>query len=243
MNGEFLLISLVCTAASFGGAFVQRVSGFGYGIFVMLFFPYVLLHTEATALSGFVSLVSASYVSFRLRKQVRWRSVWIPLLSYVVTNTVTTRLIVSLETALLSKIFGVALILLSVYFFFFSAKIKIRDTLCNALIAGGLSGILSGAFAMGGPPVVVYYLNSSKDNDEYMATIQCFFVFSNVISTFNRAINGFFTVRVLWLLIPAVLITFLANFLGKTAYGRISPTMLKKIVYVFMAVSGVIALL
>ena len=181
MTEEFLLIALVCTLASFGGAFVQRVSGFGYGIFVMLFFPYVLLHQEATALSGFVSLVSASYVSFRLRKQVRWRAVWLPLVSYVITNTVITRLITYLDTDLLSKILGVALILLSIYFFFFSARIKIRDTKCNALIAGGLSGILSGAFSMGGPPVVVYYLNSSKDNDEYIATIQCFFVFSSIL--------------------------------------------------------------
>ena len=35
MTDEFLLIALVCTLASFGGAFVQRVSGFGYGIFVI----------------------------------------------------------------------------------------------------------------------------------------------------------------------------------------------------------------
>ncbi|MBR2020723.1 MAG: sulfite exporter TauE/SafE family protein [Clostridia bacterium] len=242
MTEEFLLIVLVCTLASFGGAFVQRVSGFGYGIFVMMFFPYVLMHTEATALSGFVSLVSAAYVAFRLRKQARWKAVWLPLLSYVITNTVTTKVIVDLDTALLSKILGVALILLSLYFFFFSAKIKIRDTKTNALIAGGLSGILSGAFSMGGPPVVVYYLNSSKDNDEYIATIQCFFIFSNIISTFNRAINGFFTPRVLWLLLPTVLITFLANYLGKKTYGRIRPDMLKKVVYAFMAVSGVIAL-
>ena len=240
---EFLLIALVCTLASMGGAFVQRVSGFGYGIFVMLFFPYVLLHTEATALSGFVSLVSASYVAFRLRKQVRWRAVWLPLISYVITNTATTKLIVYLDTELLSKIFGVVLILLSIYFFFFSSKIKLRDTKCNALIAGSLSGVLSGAFAMGGPPVVVYYLNSSKDNDEYMATIQCYFAFSNVISTFNRVINGFFTERVLWLLLPAVLITFFANYLGKKTYGRISPLLLKRIVYAFMAVSGVIAII
>ena len=95
---------------------------------------------------------------------------------------------------------------------------------------------------MGGPPVVVYYLNSTKDNDEYMATIQCYFMFADLIATANRAVNGFFTPRVLWLLIPAVGVTFLANHLGKKTYGKISPLHLKRVVYAFMAVSGVIAL-
>ena len=37
-----LLRCLLIILVSVGGGFVQRVSGFGLGIFVMLFFPYLL---------------------------------------------------------------------------------------------------------------------------------------------------------------------------------------------------------
>ena len=144
---------------------------------------------------------------------------------------------------MLKRLLGVTLILLSVYFWFFGGKIKIRPTKTNALIAGGLAGAMSGLFAMGGPPMVVYYVNSLENKEDYMATIQCFFALSGVISTINRVQSGFITSTALLLFIPAFAITFLATFLGKKIYGKIRPELLKKVVYVFMAISGLVSLI
>jgi len=237
-----LIACAVCAGASFVGAFTQRVSGFGYGIVVMMMFPLVLSHAEATALSGLVSIFLSGYVAFTLRRHIRWKQILIPALSYIVTSYLCIWFVKGADTALIKKLLGGMLVILSLYFLFFSKKIKIRPTVSGALMAGGLSGIMSGLFAMGGPPMVVYYLSASETNDEYLATIQGYFAVTGVIATVIRLINGMVTAQV-WYTLPAALATMLlANYLGKRVYGKLSPDLLKKVVYGFMAFSGILNL-
>ena len=96
---------------------------------------------------------------------------------------------------------------------------------------------------MGGPPVVIYYLNCLDSKDDYLATIQCYFALSNVVSNIGRAAQGFVTETVLLLLIPAMAAMLLGKALGGRIYGKISADLLKKIVYAFMAFSGLMSLL
>ncbi len=59
---------------------MQRVSGFGFGIFVMTMFPHIMpSYGEATALSGLLSMALAAYVVFRMRKYAAFKK-HIPLL-------------------------------------------------------------------------------------------------------------------------------------------------------------------
>ena len=242
MTEELIFALAVCAAASFVGAFTQRVSGFGYGIIVMIFFTQVLMHKEAQALAGIISLFSAAYVAFTLRKNIKYNIVFLPLLTYTLVNILAITFVKSSNGKLLNILLGCALILLSIYFFFFNGKIKIKATPTSALTAGAVSGAMSGLFAMGGPPMVIYFLSACNSNDEYLATIQMFFALSNVISGISRAVSGFYTQNVLIMIIPAFLAMILANYLGKKVYGRLSPAVLKKVVYAFMAVSGVITI-
>jgi len=132
---------------------------------------------------------------------------------------------------------------LSVYFFAFSKKIKLKPTTPAALGAGAVSGVMSGLFAMGGPPMVLYFVSTNSDStDDYLGTIQAFFAASNVISTTVRASKGLFTGEVFIMLIPAVAGMLIGNLAGKKVYSRLKPDAVKKCVYAFMAVSGVITL-
>ena len=240
MTEELIFALAVCAAASFVGAFTQRVSGFGYGIIVMIFFTQVLSHQESSALSGFISLLSAAYVAYTMRKNINYKIVFLPLLTYTLVNVIAVRFVKDADMRLLNILLGCALVLLSIYFFFFNGKIKIKAAPTSALTAGAISGAMSGLFAMGGPPMVVYFLSASESNDEYLATIQMFFALSNVISGVSRALSGFYTTSVLIMIVPAFLTMLLANYLGRKVYGKLSPAILKKVVYAFMAVSGVI---
>lgn len=243
MPEGFLIQAALTACASFGGALVQRVSGFGYGIFVMIFYTMFLPHGQSTALSALVSMGLSASVAWRMRKHIHFKQVLIPMITYTVTSTIALNILGSMDVELIKRVMGAFLILLSIYFFFFHSKIHIKPTPANALIAGALGGVCGGFFSMGGPPMVIYYLNSLDSTDDYLATIQCYFALSNVISNIGRAAQGFITETVLLLLIPAAAAMLLGKALGGRIYGKISPDLLKKIVYAFMAVSGAISLL
>lgn len=243
MPEGFLFQLAMTMIASFGGALVQRVSGFGYGIFVMIFYAMILPHGQATALSALVSMVMAASVSWRMRRHIHIKQVLIPLISYTVTSTIALNILGGMDMGLIKRVMGAFLVVLSIYFFFFHSRIKIRPTPVSALIAGAVGGVTGGFFSMGGPPMVIYYLNCLDSKDDYLATIQCYFALSNVVSNIGRAAQGFVTETVLLLLIPAMAAMLLGKALGGRIYGKISADLLKKIVYTFMAFSGLMSLL
>ena len=241
---DFLIPALLCAMISLTGAFTQRVSGFGYGIIVMMVFPHVISYGAASTLSGLISLFSAAYVAFSMRKSIKFSQLPIPLITYTAINYLATSFVASSDTSLLKRILGGALILLSVYFFIFSKKIKLKPSVPSALGAGAVSGGMSGLFAMGGPPMVLYFMSTnSESTDSYLATIQAFFALSNVISTSVRAYKGLFTKEVFIMLIPALLGMLVGNFAGRKVYRRLRADIIKKCVYAFMAVSGLITLI
>lgn len=241
---QYIIPAVLCALISLTGAFTQRVSGFGYGIIVMMIFPHLISYGAANTLSGLISLFSAAYVAFSMRKHIKLSQLPIPLITYTLLNYLATSFVASADTSLLKRILGGALIVLSVYFFAFSKKIKLKPTIPSALGAGAVSGTMSGLFAMGGPPMVLYFMSTnSESTDDYLGTIQAFFALSNIISTSVRASKGLFTEEVFIMFIPALAGMLLGNFLGRKVYTRLRPAVIKKCVYAFMAVSGAITLI
>lgn len=59
-------VYLMLFALSACAGFVQRVSGFGFGIFIMMFLPYIMpSYNEAVALSGILSGCTALLIVVR----------------------------------------------------------------------------------------------------------------------------------------------------------------------------------
>ena len=88
--------------------------------------------------------------------------------------------------------------------------------------------------------MVIYFMVSSKDMKDYLATIQMYFALSNIYTTAIKAAAGYVT-RDVWIYFAIALIASLVGiFLGKKVFAKCKPAILKKAVYGFMAISGVI---
>jgi len=229
---------------SFSGSLIQRVTGFGFGIFAMMFLPHLLdSYKEANALAGMLSLLSCLVVCAQLFRLVDWKNLILSSSASIVFTWLAVRFVSGQEDNLLKVLLGLFLILLSIYFMFFSHRVHIKPSWCAGLVAGGLSGVLGGLFATGGPPVVVYFMESEKDVNRYLATIQAYFAITNVFSTAVKVASGFVTgsVLVFWLFGAAGMLA--GVYAGKKVYGRLSADLIKKLVYAMMAASGVVNIL
>ena len=139
----------------------------------------------------------------------------------------------------MTLLLGVALLVLSVYFFFFSHRIKIKPKWYLGLAAGIMSGIMGGMFSIGGPPVVIYFIQSEEDSEHYVGTISAYFVLSGVITALAKAASGFITEAVWIALVAGIFGMIVGTFLGKRTGDRIKPEAIRKAVYGFMALSGI----
>ena len=235
---DTILIYILVAAVTFAASYIQGAIGFGFGIFAMIFLPSLLSYTEANVLSSILSALSALFVAILMFRKIHWKNILFPAIGCTFSAYVAVSFIKGQSSQTLSLLLGVALFLLSIYFFFFSDKIKIKPTWYAGLIAGILSGILGGMFSIGGPPVVIYFMQSEDSFDRYFATISAYFVFSGITYVSTKAAAGFITVSVWIALAISILAMMAGSYIGKRTKDRIDPKFAKKSVYVFMAISG-----
>ena len=236
---HFLYVILV----GFGAAFVQRVSGFGLGIFAMMFLPHFLpSHTAAATISCLFSCYTTTFNSIKYRKNVAYKTA-IPMLAAAMIPIVIAVVFSAKVSADVFRILlGSVLVILSIYFLFFNKRIRIKPTPINGVIAGTISGVLNGLFSTGGPPAVLYLTSATPDNITYFATIQFYFCLTNLFATTVRSIKGLITVDLLIYAGVGILGCIAGDFLGRKIFDKLDAQKLKYIIYIGMIISGVLML-
>lgn len=237
---SFILLFAFCI----GAAFVQRVSGFGFGIFIMTILPYLMpSYGEATALSGILAMVTSAIIVAKTWRHLSVKRLLPILITFIIISFFGVQFVAHTEEHLLKKILGVVLIIASVYFCFISEKIRLRPTLPVQISMGTLSGLMGGLFGMQGPPAVLYFLASSKTKEQYIALAQTYFLVGNLMMTIFRFQNGFLTVEVCHAWCYGIAGVLLGTWIGSKVFKRISLPTLRKVVYLFIAISGLVALI
>ena len=240
MTTAFTLVLVAVFAAL--SSFVQRVTGFGFGIVMMTMLPYIMpSYGEATALSGILAACMALIPAVTHRRYVRLGKLLPILLTFLVLSFFSVKVLTVIDGHSLKRWFGVALIVVSIDLFFFSDKVRLKPTMPVQISLGALSGLLGGMFAMQGPPAVVYFMASSESKDEYIAATQWYFVTGNLMMTLFRWQSGFVSHEVLHSALIALPAVALGLWVGAKVYGRLHNDHLRRIVYLFLAVAGVVS--
>ena len=224
--------------APIGAGFIQAVTGFGSGIFMMVFFPMFFPILGASALSSSISLPATCFQAWNYRKVSAWKLILLPAAVYIFMSSVSILLAPYLPTAILKKIFGVIMILLSIYFLTVSGKLKIKATLFSATICGILSGFMGGLFGIGGPPIVIYFLAALDDKEQYLGTLQSFFFITGAYTFIFRCITGIYTVDLIPLSILGTVGIMIGTKLGRKVVNKINVDTMKKLVYLFLGFAG-----
>ena len=235
-----ILLTIVCV----GAGFVQRVSGFGLGIFAMIFLPYLLPSPVlAASILGICSMTTSSLNAVKFRSNINLGTVLPMMIAALISTTAAVFFSRWVSKGIFEILLGVVLIALSIYFLFFGKYIKIRKCTVGGVVSGTLSGVLNGLFSTGGPPAVVYLTEVSASNAEYFAGIQFFFAVSNIYATVVRAFSGLLTVNVLVMSIFGLIGCVVGDFLGRFVFDKLDDVKLRRIIYIGMIVSGVIMII
>ena len=238
------IIFLILLAA--GASFIQRTIGFSFGIFIMTALPFLMpSYGEAVTLSGLLSLTSATIVMVKYLKFVTWKRLLPIVASFIIFSTIAICPLDKIEGQAMRRILGITLILISLYFSFFKARLQklIRPTKGWQYGTGAASGIMGGLFAMHGPPVVLYLIVSEPDKDHYMGMIQTYAVVTNITMLAVRAFNGYVTPAVGSSYIYSLIGLAIGVIAGNWAFKHIPNRLFTYIVYAYIGVSGLIILL
>lgn len=238
-----MITYIVIIVAAMVAGVIQTVTGFGAAVFLMLFMPYFFDMVAAPAITSAITVGLSATLAWKFRRHIQMQYCLFPTMVYLFFSITTISLAKRLNLEHLSFAFGVFLIVLSIYFFVFSEKITMQANRKTAALCAMISGTTSGFFGIGGPLMAIYFISAIKEKEAYIGTIQFLFAFTNTINLFTRIANGIFTID----LLPATILGFLGITLGKTVglriLDKIDPGKIKKLVYAFVGISGVLTLL
>lgn len=227
-----------------GAGFVQRVSGFGLGIFAMLFLPHFMpTHTAASAISTLITCGITGYNAIKYKNHIPYKTTLPLACAALITIPIAVYFSVRIPAEIFKAILGVVLICLSIYFLFFTNRVKVKPTIRNGLLAGGIGGTLTGLFSTGGPPVVLYLTHATNSNTAYFAGIQFYFCLTSIYATIIRIINKIFTPELFVYALIGFVGCLIGNALGTLVFDRLDGKKLKKIIYIGMIISGVLMIL
>lgn len=236
---EYFIVLAACAL----GSGLNIVCGFGMGVFCMMFLPYVMGSTmEAAALVNIVTFVQACIFCFKYRRHINFRLLIAPTVVYFLASWLTVRYAAGLENHTMKMLLGGFMLALSVYFLFVAKRVRIQGNIRNGAIAGGVGGVMSGMFSIGGPPISLYFSAATEDKETYLATIQTYYVMSNAYVIALRASKGFVTEHVLFCSAAGLVGMALGSALGNTIFKKLRPDYLRKAMYIMMAIAGIVML-
>ncbi len=177
MQTTFVLIILIIGLAGFA----QGLTGFGFGLVAMPLLPMLMDFKDAVALTVMMNLIVCSMMflnvrsSFSLRRGlglVAGACLGVPIGVYVLAQ---------FNQALLLRVLGGVMVFFSINELILmratSARLSERFGFPCGLISGGLSG----AFNMGGPPAIAFSYSQTWSKEQVVAVLQVVFGLSTLL--------------------------------------------------------------
>ena len=178
MTTDILLAAVgVVTLAGF----VQGLTGFCFGMVAMGLLPAVIGLGEAQAvatLTGIAASVTKTTISL---EHVRWSSVGGLWLGTAIGVPLGFLFHASLHPVLVMRLLGLTICLLVMFEMLIARRYAVRMPEWMGWGIGLFSGSLSGAFNVGGPPLVAYIYDRPWTKEEQVATLNGVFIASGLV--------------------------------------------------------------
>ena len=219
---------------------IQSVTGFGAAVVMMLVVPKFLGMATAPALISSICIFLSILLAWKFRKHVNVRQTITVAVLYIIVSSVTIWVSASWDLDFLSLIFGLFLIALSFYYLVLAKNLTIKVTPVSTVVCSMLSGLFGGLFSTGGPIASILFMGMTNDKMGYLANIQFLFVMTNMSNTLVRIFRGVYTADLIPLTIAGIIGINVGKKIGLKVLDRIDIELMRKIIYAFIGVSGMI---
>jgi uncharacterized membrane protein YfcA len=181
------LILIVCLAA-----FIQGLTGFGVGIYTILFLPYVFSYQASVAITAFCAIVMSCVLLFDTREHVEIKNILPVVIPIVIMQMISTYFLFVLDDATLTIILVFILLFFAGLFYISEKGWQIKASLPNSILAGCVTGVCN-MLGVSGPPLGYYYHSIFKDNIRYLANLQATLLITLIILLIQHIIQGSMT--------------------------------------------------
>ncbi|HEX2905806.1 MAG TPA: sulfite exporter TauE/SafE family protein [Phototrophicaceae bacterium] len=218
--------------------FTLSVSGFGHALVAMPLLTPALGVRMAAPLMALASMTGEIIMLIRHRRNLNFKAVSRLALASAIGIPIGVLVTRSLDETLVMTVLGIVAAGYGLYGLLNLHLPKIHNPIW-AYGFGFISGLLSGAYNTGGPPVVIYGNLSRWSPTEFKGSLQGMFVLNSLLIVCSHALIGNVTLLTLenyLIALPAIALGLLVGF---RVEKRLNPALFRKLVLVLLIVLGV----
>jgi uncharacterized membrane protein YfcA len=218
--------------------------GFGLGLVAVgLLALFIQPVTNIVVLILFVALPAEIYVLIKSWKNISWRGIVTIVCGVAVGTVLGTMALRYGEPDFILTILALFLIISGVIFLVMESHIVIHWPSWCAPLIGILSGLLSGMFGTGGPPLIFYYQLSGMKKQAFRGHLMTIFLLMALVRYTTYSFSGLITttrfISAIYVF-PAIL---LGIWLGNSIHIQISEKGFRKMISIALIIIGMILLL
>ena len=220
---------------------VQGLTGFGGGLVAIPLLCLLMDIKLAVPLAILNGLAITTSLAFGLRHIMDHRKILPLLIGSLPGALVGVFLLKLADPPSIGRMLGILLIIVSIL------NLTIRPRPLNphvfwGYLAGFFAGALTASVGAGGPPAIIYCAATDWKKDEIRATLTGFFVLNGYIVALIHACSGVITRTTLTTFAATLLFVLLGTCAGALLNDRIDRRIYLRIVYVLLAVLGMMLL-
>tara|TARA_R110002110_G_scaffold415748_1_gene654863 strand:+ start:107148 stop:107900 length:753 start_codon:yes stop_codon:yes gene_type:complete len=220
-----------------GASILRAFTGFGFGLAAVPVFSLFMAPSQAVVLGSLLVLMISL---------TTWRTFWgdypvrqlTPLLLASLLGTAVGAAVLTMISVQQFQLWiGLTVIILSLSLAVYKPARRQAGGLLSSF-TGLVSGLMNGAFAIPGPPIIIYAMATETEPRRSRALMMTFFLFSAVTALAIYAIAGFFT-RATWLyLLLALPAVFLGDKLGYGLFKRFGNALYRRVALLLLLAIG-----
>jgi uncharacterized protein len=236
---EFLVACLVLA----GAEAVYVLLGFGSGLIAVGALALVLPELrDVIVVLLLVNLPAEVFVVASSWRHIAWRGVLLVMAGVAAGIPLGSWLLSIADLGVLLTLLGVVLAVAGGVFLLAPDRLPRPVPAWTAPPVGLVSGVLTGLFGTGGPPLIFYYQLRGADKTVFRGTLMAIFLLMTVVRVPSYAVFGLITAPRIWSSLALVPAAMLGAFVGDRIHVRIDEAAFRRLVSVALVVIGIMLL-
>lgn len=223
-------------AAVFAATLVRSTFGFGEALVAVPLLAFVIPVKAAVPLATLLSVTVAVLVLLQDWRKVHVRSAWQLILPTFAGIPIGLYVLAAGPAALVKVALAVVIIGFSSYCLFSRRRLHLRDDR-SAWVFGLAAGVLGGAYAINGPPLVVFGTLRGWTPQHFRATLQGYFLPASAVALAGYWLAGLWAPEVTRYYLLSLPVTVVAVWIGRVINHRMQLDVFIR--YVHMGLIGI----
>ncbi|MBS3767368.1 MAG: sulfite exporter TauE/SafE family protein [Candidatus Cloacimonetes bacterium] len=239
MNKEIIVFG---SLIYFFAAMLQGITGFGFSLLAVPLLTMLISPKTVIPIMLLLSMILNVAVMLSSIRSLSFKKIYIILIAAVITMPIGTYFLVSVPDYLIEFLIGILILSFGTYLFLgYQFKIK-REKIVQVLV-GFASGILGGAVAMSGPPLVMFFANRREKKNPFRVNLVLYYFCLNLFIIPVYAFNNLLTTRVFNLslvFLPALVLGAIA---GNLLARKLPEHIFRRATLILLLIMGLLAIL